>query len=84
MRALITGCTGFCGSHLAEYILSLGHEVHGTTRWRSKLENLQEIKDAITLHECDINDAFAFRQVIKKVKPDYLGQNLIKHYILTS
>jgi len=84
MRALITGCTGFCGSHLAEYILSLGHEVHGTTRWRSKLENLQEIKDAITLHECDINDAFAFRQVIKKVKPDYIFHLAAQSYVKAS
>jgi len=84
MKALITGCTGFAGSHLAEYILSLGHEVHGTTRWRSKLENLQEIKDVITLHECDINDAFAFREVIKKVKPDYIFHLAAQSYVHAS
>ncbi|MGH2728880.1 MAG: NAD-dependent epimerase/dehydratase family protein, partial [Actinomycetota bacterium] len=27
MRVLITGVTGFVGSHLAEYCLGLGHEV---------------------------------------------------------
>ncbi len=83
MKVLITGISGFAGSHLAEYALSKEAEVHGTTRWRSKLENLQEIKDVITLHECDINDSFAFRDIIKKVKPR-VGQSLIKHYILTS
>ncbi|HSS76856.1 MAG TPA: GDP-mannose 4,6-dehydratase, partial [Thermoanaerobaculia bacterium] len=35
MRALITGVTGFAGSHLAEYILAEqpGVEVYGTFRW---------------------------------------------------
>jgi len=84
MKTFITGCTGFVGSHLAEYILSLGHEVHGTTRWRSKLENLQEIKDVVTLHECDITDAFAFREVIKKVKPDYIFHLAAQSFVKAS
>lgn len=37
-RALITGITGQDGSYLAEYLLSLGYEVHGLVR-RVALEN---------------------------------------------
>jgi len=81
---LVVGATGFAGSHLAEYALSKGAEVHGTTRWRSKLENLQEIKDIITLHECDINDAFAFQEVIKKVKPDYIFHLAAQSFVKAS
>lgn len=33
MRFLITGVTGLAGRHLAERLLSDGHEVFGTTRW---------------------------------------------------
>jgi len=84
MKVLISGISGFAGSHLAEYILSLGHEVHGTTRWRSNLENLQEIKDVITLHECDINDAFAFQEVIKKVKPDRIFHLAAQSFVKSS
>lgn len=47
MRILITGVTGMTGSHLAEYVLNLeGVEVYGTYRWRSKVENLEDLKRA--------------------------------------
>jgi len=84
MKVLITGISGFAGSHLAEYALTKEAEVHGTTRWRSKLENLQEIKEVVTLHECDINDAFAFQEVIKKVKPDYIFHLAAQSFVKAS
>ncbi len=44
MKVLITGITGFAGSHLAEYLLSRGDvEVYGLVRWRSKLDNLSDL-----------------------------------------
>ena len=44
MKVLITGITGFAGSHLAEYCLTQeGVEVYGTCRWRSRLDNLQDL-----------------------------------------
>ncbi|MDY6908310.1 MAG: GDP-mannose 4,6-dehydratase [Chloroflexota bacterium] len=47
MRILITGVTGMAGSHLAEYLLARGDlEVYGTYRWRSRMENLSDLKRA--------------------------------------
>ncbi len=47
MRVLITGVTGMTGSHLAEYLLAMeGLEVFGTYRWRSKMDNLEELRSA--------------------------------------
>jgi GDP-4-dehydro-6-deoxy-D-mannose reductase len=45
MRVLITGVTGFAGSHLAEYILAEHPDVavYGTYRWRSRMENLEQL-----------------------------------------
>ncbi len=44
MRVLITGITGFTGSHLAEYLLERGDvQVYGACRWRSRLDNLSDL-----------------------------------------
>ncbi len=43
MRVLITGITGMAGSHLAEYLLGQGFEVFGTYRWRSRMDNLEDM-----------------------------------------
>lgn len=45
MRVLITGVTGMAGSHLAEYLLTIeGVEVYGIYRWRSRMDNLDDLK----------------------------------------
>ena len=38
-KAFITGISGQDGSYLAEYLLSLGYEVHGMVRRQSIAEN---------------------------------------------
>ncbi|MEO0009152.1 MAG: GDP-mannose 4,6-dehydratase [candidate division WOR-3 bacterium] len=71
MKYLITGITGFAGSHLAEYLLNLGNgEVHGTIRWRSRTENIEHLRDRIQLHDCDLRDSYSVNRLIASVKPD--------------
>ena len=73
MRVLITGITGFVGSHLAELLLAQGGmEVFGIERWRSKGENVEHLKSRIEMHNCDMRDASSVRQVIAAVKPDWV------------
>ena len=55
--ALMTGITGFVGSHLAELLLREGVSVHGLTRFRSSTENIDAIKDRLHLLEGDLADA---------------------------
>jgi GDP-4-dehydro-6-deoxy-D-mannose reductase len=44
LRVLITGVTGMAGSHLAEYLLTRPElEVFGTYRWRSRMDNLEDV-----------------------------------------
>ncbi len=52
-KALITGCGGFIGSHLADFLLEKGVEVTGTVHKNWK--NLDHIKDKIELIKCDIS-----------------------------
>ncbi len=71
MKCLITGITGFAGSHLAEYLLSRGDcEVHGTMRWRARTENIDAIRTRVHLHQCDIRDATAMYQLIRDLRPE--------------
>ena len=85
MRILITGITGFAGSHLADYCLERGDvEVHGIIRWRSRTENIEHLEGKIELHECDLRDASSTRDVIEKVRPDYISHLAAQSYVPTS
>ena len=59
-KALITGITGQDGSYLAEYLLSLGYEVHGLVRRvaleepERRLGRINHLLDRITLHPANI------------------------------
>lgn len=85
MKVLITGITGFAGSHLAEYCLSRGDaEVFGTIRWRSRTENIEHIKDEINLVECDLKDATSVKRALQKIKPDYIFHLAAQSFVPTS
>ncbi len=82
MKALITGISGFAGSHLAEYLLSLEDiEVSGIVRWRSRLDNISHILSKIKLYECDIKDASAVKYVINEIRPDYIFHLAAQSYV---
>ena len=71
MRVLITGITGFAGSHLVDYLLNLKDvEIHGIKRWRSRTENVDHVADKISMYECDMRDAHSVTNVMKEVRPD--------------
>src|SRR5438445_13730196 len=65
VRVLITGVSGFAGSHLAEFIVSHHPDVtlYGTYRWRGRLDNLDELarRDLLDVVEGAYQDAPALR-----------------------
>lgn len=69
---LITGITGFAGSHLAELLLKEGLDIWGTYRWRSKLDNIIYIKNNIHLLDCDVRDSHSILKAVKESRPDYI------------
>jgi GDP-4-dehydro-6-deoxy-D-mannose reductase len=83
-RVLITGITGFVGSHLAELCLKKGLEVHGTKRWRSKIENITHIMDQLHLKEADLRDGHSLFDVVKEVKPHYIFHLAAQSFVPTS
>ena len=74
-KILITGITGFVGSHLADYLLSLNknYKIYGLKRWHlSRLDNIFHIRNKITFFECDLTDPVSTNKVIKELNPDII------------
>lgn len=73
MNVLITGITGSGGSYLAEYIIQNHPEckIFGLHRWHSAgtLQNIEHIKDKITIIECDLLDLSSIIRALKIIKP---------------
>lgn len=71
MKVLITGITGFVGSHMADYLLAEQKHVKifGTKRWRSPLDNVLHLMDKVDFIECDLEDQSNVDDVISKIKP---------------
>ena len=82
-KVLITGVTGFAGSHLADLLLADGgHEVWGLRRWRSRQENIAHLEGRLRLIEGDITDARAMRDVIEQVRPELVFHLAAQSFVL--
>ena len=86
MRVLITGITGFAGSHLADYLLEHqpGVEVWGIRRWRSRRENILHLGDRVKLVEGDLRDEASLRRVMAAARPEAIFHLAAQSYVPTS
>ena len=69
-RVLITGITGFAGSHLAERLVERGDDVHGIAHEAAPFAYLAGVADGVTIHPADIVDAVAVRAAIGAARPE--------------
>jgi GDP-4-dehydro-6-deoxy-D-mannose reductase len=84
-RVLVTGVTGFAGSHLVDYMLERGDvEVWGTQRWRSRTENIEHVRERIRLVECDLRDAESTRDTIEQIRPEWVFHLAAQSFVPTS
>ena len=85
MRVLITGLTGFVGSHLADYLVTKSDvELFGTYRWRSRMDGIAHLAGRLQLVECDLRDAMATRRMLQTVSPDRIFHLAAQSYVPTS
>lgn len=70
MRLLITGITGFVGSHLAELALAEGAEVVGALRWRSNTQHIDHVRGRLILIEADLRDLLSAQTLVDEARPD--------------
>jgi len=86
MRVLITGITGFAGSHLAEFLIA-NHpdvKVFGIVRWRSRMENILPIRDNIELCEADLKDMVSLQGCLAHIRPDRIFHLAAQSFVPTS
>ncbi|MEE9378572.1 MAG: GDP-mannose 4,6-dehydratase [Candidatus Lokiarchaeia archaeon] len=85
-RVLITGISGFAGSHLAEQLLDLGCEVHGTIRRHAvpMHENIEHLRGKIFLHEADITSAERILGIFEEIQPNAVFHLAAESFVPTS
>ncbi len=81
-RALITGCEGFIGSFLAEFLVSQELEVYGTVFHDTKF--VDHLSKKINILRCDITEKDRVSAIVTEVKPDYIFHLAAKSLISES
>lgn len=71
-RVLVTGGTGFIGSHLVRRLLADGHHVSVLTRDPSDPYRLARVPRRARLEEGDLRDPDAIRRVLDAVAPEWV------------
>jgi len=84
-KVLITGVTGFVGSHLADHCLATGHEVFGLRRYHlSPMHNVAHIADRINWIDCDMTDQKAVAKAVGIVLPDQIFHMAAQSFVSPS
>jgi len=79
-RILITGASGFIGSHLVRVAQSLGYEVWAAIRPESNRRKLES--QGVRLVEVDYSDEHHLTEMLRAVIPPTLGQEPMWHYVI--
>lgn len=80
---LITGITGFVGSHLADYIRAHHPAVMivGLVRWRSPKDNVLHLLNQVQLEYGDLEDLSSLQTILAKYKPEAIFHLAAQSYV---
>lgn len=68
-RVLISGISGFIGSHLARRLVKEEAEVYGLVRKSSNLWRINNIKNQVSIYYADLKDFESVRRIIRDIQP---------------
>lgn len=72
-NVLVTGVSGFAGSHLADYLVREDdYVITGTYLSERSLRNIEQLKNKIHLIKVDLIDTEKTLDLVKQAKPDFL------------
>lgn len=72
-KILVTGATGFVGSHMVDFLLDniKNIKIFATKRYHlSRIDKIQHFYDKINWVDCDLTDPVSVNKIIKQIKPD--------------
>ena len=69
-RTLITGISGFVGSHLAEHLLQLGNWSVAGTAYGSGEQNIAHLRARLTIYEAELSQLGTVQAIVEDSRPD--------------
>ncbi len=69
VRVVVTGATGFIGSHLAKRLVAEGAEVTLAVEPGANQANVTIIPDKVRAHQVDLRDSQMVRQLVRECQP---------------
>lgn len=72
MRALITGISGFVGSHLAEHLLQLSAWTVAGTVYGGGEQSIAHLREKLTLYEAELSALETVQGIIEDSRPDVI------------
>ena len=71
-KILITGITGFVGSHLVDSLVKKNHKIMILTKTLSKKKNIKKSAKKIQIEKIDLTNFQQLGKIIEKFKPDVI------------